>query len=96
MSGFLMLILYGPLLLGNIYKLCGLTGWLMDYVERPVEWPGRLLTVLRRLYWVSPLSWLNPYAGQLDKGLGLKVMICVVGSVICALVGILGYRNRRL
>lgn len=88
------LLIFGPLVLGNLYKIRDIAYLLTQKLELKFEWIQTMFKWLDGLYWLSPLSWLNPYALQWGSTFAAKWVICAVIFVIMAVACIACYERR--
>lgn len=89
-------ILVCSLLLGNLYKVRNLLQW---FLEQILEGMGDSLEKLRWLdhgYWLSPLSWLNPYGDSAGETVAVQLLICAGIAAAGAVVGLKGCKLRRI
>ena len=80
------LVLGGTLLLGNLYKLRDVILWGLKTMGNEGTTISKLFGWLDGLYWVSPLSWLNPF---MEKGVAVTAIICVVCLILAFVLFIL-------
>lgn len=89
-------LLCGTLTLGNIYKVVDALLWILEYTGHDgtglQKWPD----MLHVLYWVSPLSWVNPFMDLSAAQIILQVILCVGGSIGFLTMGIRGFEKRDL
>lgn len=81
-DGILSGVLLGTLVLGNVYKVFDLLSYVMEYAGRDGSVFAKISGGLSYLYWISPLSWLNPFT---QKGLGFsfaQILLCVILSML--------------
>mgnify|MGYP001029427499 CR=1 FL=1 len=84
------------LMLGNLYKIRDMVLWLMESLELHYANILEKLEWLDWGYWLSPLSWLNPYT---DITVGMMLIqggICIIISVLGVWSGLAGYGQRKI
>lgn len=75
-------IVFVPWFLANVYKVFDVISWFLQSIALG-EWAepaASIAAVLRKLYWISPISWCNPFTGAMNGMFGLKIVICLVVS----------------
>ncbi len=91
-----------PLLVGNLYKIRDLTGWLGTYFNEntsltiPAEEIVSALGWLNELRWLSPLSWLNPFIAESGGVFWIRAVISVVLAGLLTFFAQLLYQKRNL
>lgn len=72
-------IFFTPLVLSNMYKVIGIISWTAQRLEKNVtHLPLNLIqTALEKLYWISPLSWCNPFTQNPLKIILVQALICL-------------------
>lgn len=89
-------ILVCSLLIGNLYKVRDLLQWFLEQTLVGVGGILKNLEWLNQGYWLSPLSWLNPYK-NLPEGTAVAQMLLCAGIAAAGIaIGLKGYDNRRL
>lgn len=87
--GFVICLVFGTWILGNIYKLRDLVFWIMQQLEISVGELHDKLLWLNVLRQYSPLSWINPYM-QFEGNLPV---FCVGVTLLAAVIGVAAYRR---
>lgn len=85
----------GSLIAGNLYKVRDLGRWVMAYLEMPVSYTGADFQWLDFGYWLSPLSWLNPFAPVMEAGFLTQAGICIIVAAAGFFVGERAFCRRR-
>ncbi len=88
-------LVFGTLAIGNLYKAGDLITLLLQRSNRDYAGFYRMTHWLYGLKWISPLSWLNPYA---EYGIGsiiIRAAICLTVIAGSTALGLLGYRVRK-
>lgn len=78
-------LIFGTIVLGNLYKVRDALCWLLEYVGRSSAGLQKWLGWLDLFYWLSPLSWANPYAG-LSAGKAILQAVLCAGISACFLI----------
>ena len=89
-------ILAGTLLLGNIYKVRDLLQWFLNQVSVESSSILRTLGWLDKGYLLSPISWLNPYRNLPVRTIVLQSLICAGITIVGVIIGLKGYKRRRI
>lgn len=84
----------GLLVIGNLYKVRDVIFWLLEKKDIPLQEARGLLSWMDGLYWISPLSWLNPYADRGSGKCSVQIVVCSVIIIVSVTLGILGYEHR--
>lgn len=89
-------ILACSLVVGNLYKVHDLAQWFLE--KTMVGFSGILgnLGWLDQGYWLSPLSWLNPYKNLSGGTMVVQALICVGAALAGIGIGLKGYGQRRI
>lgn len=84
------------LLLGNLYKVRDLLQWFLEQI--PADFGGipENLGWLNHGYWLSPLSWLNPYRELTGVAMVIQPLLCLGVAAAAAAIGLKGYGQRRI
>jgi len=83
-SKFCNAIIFLPWILANAHKLISLYQWLAANLNNA---PSHLnlenyLAFLKKLYWVSPISWYNPFTSQTLGMHILQTLFCIAASLL--------------
>lgn len=70
-------LIFGTLILGNIYKVVYAIRWCLEHINQDAEYLNKYAALLKKLYWLSPMSWLNPFALMTGNILVIKYIICI-------------------
>ncbi|MDR2889307.1 MAG: hypothetical protein LBV33_05645 [Lachnospiraceae bacterium] len=95
-------LVFGTLILGNIYKIRDLLVWFGDYASEktslvlPMGGINDIFGWLNELRWLSPLSWLNPYFETGGSLLWIRLTIGFVLSGVLFYLGLRIYRKRSI
>lgn len=90
-TSFITGIIIVPIIIANLFKIRNLLLFLAEKAEISLEWSGGLLD---KLYWLSPMSWINPFAEN-DLGTAiLQMIICIVLSALAVWYGCRKYQCR--
>ena len=70
------------LLLGNLYKIRDAIGWLLRLLKIKDQIVHTIGGWLDWLYWISPLSWLNPFTSKDIFEILIQAGICILGTAL--------------
>jgi len=90
--GFITFLVFGTFILGNLYKLRDILYWAMREAEISIGKIEEVTLWMDKLFWISPLSWLNPRV-QMPI---VFMVTCIGVSIFALFMGILGYKRRTL
>lgn len=95
-SWFVNLIVFIPLIIGNVYKVSDAVLWLINNSGKNVTELSEKLSGLQNLVWLSPMSWLNPFTSVSAKDMLYRFVICLVTSAVTYTIAELCYNRRKL
>lgn len=91
---FVNLIIFGILIVSNIYKVFDLVLEIAVYFQKESPILVDMGTKLQQLHNISPLYWLNPYAENEIAVIIVKICICICLGSICFILGRILYQRR--
>lgn len=89
-------ILTGSLLAGNLYKVRDLLQWILEQVMAGFGGVLEKLGWMNQGYWLSPLSWLNPYKSVSGGVVAIQSLLCIGIAAAGIVIGLKGYERRRI
>lgn len=84
------------LLLGNLYKIRDAIGWLLRLLKIKDQIVHTIGGWLDWLYWISPLSWLNPFTSKDIFEILIQAGICILGTALLFFFAMEKYKIRKI
>lgn len=88
--------LLGTIFLGNIHRLLTVLITVLQLIERNGGMLYRMRRVLMPLYWISPVSWLDPFHNYKASDTGIIFGMGIVVMVLCCCLAHLCYRRKEI
>lgn len=89
-------VLVCSLLIGNLYKVRDLAQWFLEQIMGGTGGILGNLGWLNQGYWLSPLSWLNPYKNLSGGTVAVQSLLCIGIAAAGMAVSMKGYEQRRI
>lgn len=89
-------VVFGTLVVGNLYKIRDMAFWILERLHIEGAPLKQIFGWLEGLYWISPLSWINPNIEISIGKIMVQMIICIVIAGLFMLAGFLRYRTREL
>lgn len=91
-NGFFVISLFA----GNFYKVGNLFRWLEAYIQTGSSVSLGPQSEVWFGYWLSPLSWLNPFVDVTENMLFVQFCLCAILAILGIWLGRFGYGKRRI
>lgn len=89
-------ILMGSLLIGNLYKVRDLLRWFLEQILAGFGGIRGNWGWMDQGYWLSPLSWLNPFRDLSGRTIAIQSLLCIGIAIAGIVIGLKGYESRRI